>query len=144
TAIPDRYIAQPEQRLVFSLFLATALAISAMPVIAKILIDLDLTKRNIGMAILSAGVIDDTAGWLILSVIAGGAATGSFLTGRFLWILLGLAAFIAGAVLLLYPLVRILLRFSGRYARTAHADLVLLVFVTLLCAAATERIGVHA
>ena len=47
------------------------MSISAMPVIAKILIDLDLTKRNIGLVILSAGVVDDTVGWLILSLIAG-------------------------------------------------------------------------
>ena len=47
------------------------MSISAMPVIAKILVDLDLTKRNIGLVILSAGVVDDTVGWLILSLIAG-------------------------------------------------------------------------
>ena len=58
--------------MLFSVFLATAMSISAMPVIAKILIDLDLTKRNIGLVILSAGVVDDTVGWLILSLIAGG------------------------------------------------------------------------
>ena len=62
--------------MLFSVFLATAMSISAMPVIAKILIDLDLTKRNIGLVILSAGVVDDTAGWLILSVIAGAATHG--------------------------------------------------------------------
>ena len=52
------------------------MSISAMPVIAKILIDLDLTKRNIGLVILSAGVVDDTVGWLILSLIAGAATHG--------------------------------------------------------------------
>ena len=62
--------------MLFSLFLATAMSISAMPVIAKILIDLDLTKRNIGLVILSAGVVDDTVGWLILSLIAGAATHG--------------------------------------------------------------------
>ena len=52
------------------------MSISAMPVIAKILVDLDLTKRNIGLVILSAGVVDDTVGWLILSLIAGAATHG--------------------------------------------------------------------
>ena len=59
---PDAYLAQPDRRILFSFFLATAMAISAMPVIAKILMDLDLTKRNIGVVILSAGVVDDTVG----------------------------------------------------------------------------------
>ena len=53
------------------------MSISAMPVIAKILMDLDLTKRNIGLVILSAGVVDDTVGWLILSLIAGAASSGT-------------------------------------------------------------------
>jgi len=52
-----------------------------MPVIAKILIDLDLTKRNIGLVILSAGVVDDTVGWLILSLIAAAAEAGAILAG---------------------------------------------------------------
>src|SRR5580658_7294521 len=68
--IPDSFVAQPDHRTIFALFLATAVAISAMPVIAKILIDLDLTKRNIGVVILSAGVVDDTTGWIVLSMIA--------------------------------------------------------------------------
>ena len=69
--MPDEYLTDPNSRMLFSVFLATAMSISAMPVIAKILIDLDLTKRNIGLVILSAGVVDDTVGWLILSLIAG-------------------------------------------------------------------------
>ena len=69
--MPPRYLTDPSHRILFSLFLATAMSISAMPVIAKILVDLDLTKRNIGLVILSAGVVDDTVGWLILSLIAG-------------------------------------------------------------------------
>src|SRR5262249_29841843 len=69
--LPEAYLVNADQRILFSLFLATCMAISAMPVIAKILMDLDLTRRNIGLVILSAGVVDDTAGWLILSLIAG-------------------------------------------------------------------------
>ena len=57
------------------------MSISAMPVIAKILVDLDLTKRNIGLVILSAGVVDDTVGWLILSLIAGAASRGAVHVG---------------------------------------------------------------
>src|SRR5882757_8202929 len=74
--MPSDFLVQPERRMLFSLFLATAMSISAMPVIAKILVDLDLTKRNIGLVVLSAGVVDDTVGWLILSLIAGAAAKG--------------------------------------------------------------------
>ena len=73
----DEILADPGSRILFSLFIATAMSISAMPVIAKILVDLDLTKRNIGIVILSAGVVDDTVGWLVLSLIAGAATRGA-------------------------------------------------------------------
>ena len=74
--LPDRLLVTPDHRLIFALFLATALSISAIPVIARILTDLDLMRRNIGVVILGAGVTDDTTGWLLLSVIAGVATRG--------------------------------------------------------------------
>ena len=67
----------PNGRLIFSLFLAIAMAISAVPVIAKILIDLDLLRRELGLLILAAGILDDSIGWLLLSIVAGLAARGT-------------------------------------------------------------------
>jgi Kef-type K+ transport system membrane component KefB/nucleotide-binding universal stress UspA family protein len=142
--MPDVYLAQPDHRVLFAAFLATAMAISAMPVIAKILMDLDLTRRNIGLVILSAGVVDDTAGWLVLSVIAGAARHGgtAALGDVGLTILL-LAAFVVGMIFIGFPFLKLAFRAVSRF-RSPDADLLLIVVFTLLCAAATERIGVHA
>jgi Kef-type K+ transport system membrane component KefB len=142
--MPEAYLAQPDRRMLFSAFLATAMSISAMPVIAKILMDLDLTRRNIGVVILSAGVVDDTAGWLILSVIAGAASHGELRLGSLVATLALTAAFLLAAAVLIYPLARALLSLTTRRFKTSDADLVVLLVVTLLCAAATERIGIHA
>ncbi|MBA4251804.1 MAG: cation/H(+) antiporter [Chlorobiaceae bacterium] len=60
-----------EHRLVFSLFLGTALSISALPVIAKTLIDLNLIKHRIGRLILISAMIDDLIGWILFSIILG-------------------------------------------------------------------------
>src|SRR5690606_17264903 len=57
--------------LIFALFLATALAISALPVIAKTLMDLDLYRTDFGMIIVSAAVFDDLTGWIIFAIIIG-------------------------------------------------------------------------
>ncbi|HEY4185629.1 MAG TPA: cation:proton antiporter [Polyangia bacterium] len=142
--MPDVYLANPQHRTLFSLFLATTMSISAMPVIAKILVDLDLTKRNIGLVILSAGVVDDTAGWLILSLLAGAATHGSVRIGQLGLTVLYLAAFLAFAVFILSPLLRWLVRVTVERFRVADSDLALIVVTTLFCAALTERIGVHA
>src|SRR5690606_23610628 len=53
--LPDSLLADPSQRLVFSLFVATAMSISAIPVIAKVLMDMNLMRRDVGQTIIAAG-----------------------------------------------------------------------------------------
>jgi Kef-type K+ transport system membrane component KefB/nucleotide-binding universal stress UspA family protein len=72
--LPEFLLADPGERLVFSLFVATAMSISAIPVIAKVLMDLNLMRRDIGQTIIAAGMSDDTIGWILLSIVAGLAA----------------------------------------------------------------------
>jgi Kef-type K+ transport system membrane component KefB/nucleotide-binding universal stress UspA family protein len=142
--MPDRYLASPDHRALFCCFLATAMAISAMPVIAKILMDLGLTRRNIGLVILSAGVVDDTAGWLILSLIAGVATHGTLQLGALLMTVVFTGLFLAGVAVVLYPVTRWLTGVVTRRFETPDADLVLVFVVTLVCSALTEVIGIHA
>lgn len=58
-------------KFIFALFMGTALSISALPVIAKTLIDLKIFKLEIGVIIISAAMLNDLIGWLIFSVILG-------------------------------------------------------------------------
>ena len=51
-----------------------AICVSAIPVIAKTLTDLRLLHRDIGQLILAAVSVDDTLGWLLLSVVSAMAA----------------------------------------------------------------------
>ena len=74
--LPQEFIAAPDQRLVFALFIGTAMSISAIPVIAKVLMEMNVIRRDIGQVTLAAGMIDDTIGWILLSVVAGMAASG--------------------------------------------------------------------
>jgi Kef-type K+ transport system membrane component KefB len=57
--------------LVFSLFIGTAMAISALPVIARTLMDLNLFKTKVGMIIIAAAMLDDVIGWILFSVVLG-------------------------------------------------------------------------
>jgi len=113
-------------------------------VIAKILLDLDLTRRNIGVVILSAGVVDDTTGWLILSLIAGVATTGNADLGGLALSLGGTVLFVVVAALVLYPILRFAFRVATDRFQSKDTDLVLMIVVTLLCAAVTEMLHVHA
>jgi K+:H+ antiporter len=54
-----------------AMFLATALSISALPVIAKTLMDLDLYQTRLGVLIIAAGFFIDTVAGLIFVIILG-------------------------------------------------------------------------
>ena len=56
-------------RLLFALFLGTAMSISALPVIARILLDLSMLKTDIGMVIIASAIFNDLTGWLIFSLL---------------------------------------------------------------------------
>lgn len=83
--LPGDMLAKPGERLVFSLFLATAMSISAIPVIAKVLLDLNLMRRDIGQTIIAAGMADDAVGWMLLSVVVGLARSGELEAGAVAW-----------------------------------------------------------
>lgn len=66
-----------QQNLVFSLFFGTAMSISALPVIARTLMDLKLFKTKIGMIIIASAMVDDVIGWLMFSVVLALMKTGA-------------------------------------------------------------------
>ena len=57
--------------LTFALFFGTALSISALPVIAKIMMDMNLFKTDVGMLVMGAAMFSDLVGWIIFSIILG-------------------------------------------------------------------------
>lgn len=75
--IPAAYLTRPDHRLLFALFLATALSISAVPVIARVLIDLEVVDHDPAQVLLAAALVNDAVGWLLLSLVAGAARRGT-------------------------------------------------------------------
>ncbi len=69
--IPDSLLIDPDQRIIFALFIAIAISLSAIPVIAKVLMDLKLIRRDIGQITLAVGMFDDTVAWILLSIVLG-------------------------------------------------------------------------
>lgn len=95
-----------EGQLVFSLFLAVALALSAIPVLAKILSDLGLLRREFGQTALAAGMIDDILGWGLLGMVISLASSGSLTWSAGLTTVGAIAFFFAATVLVARPAVR--------------------------------------
>jgi Kef-type K+ transport system membrane component KefB len=74
--LPDRLRSGDADAAVFALFVGVAMCVSAIPVIARTLMDLKMIHRNIGQMILVAGTIDDAIGWVLVSLVAAMATTG--------------------------------------------------------------------
>lgn len=71
-AWPAALGAEPSAALVpFALFIGTALSISALPVIAKTLVDLDLYRTDFGALVLGAAVFNDVIGWTLFGLVVG-------------------------------------------------------------------------
>ncbi|MCX7804163.1 MAG: cation:proton antiporter [Planctomycetota bacterium] len=137
-------IAAPRGRFILCLFLATAMAVSALPVIAKILMDLNLLRRDFGMLALTAAMLDDTAAWVILAAISGMAMTGSLDVFRIVCALGMVIVFLAAARYALFPSLRRLLPLVERSSAIPHGGLVAMAAVAFACAAVSEAMHVHA
>ncbi len=119
--LPDHLLVDPGHRTVFALFLATALSISAIPVLAKVLMDLDLMRREFGQTVLAAGMIDDITGWTLLGLVTALASAGSVSAGTVVQTVAMVAVFViatvtVGRVLVDRGLSLIQDRFRGRDA----------------------------
>lgn len=130
--------------LVFALFLGTALSISALPVIAKTLMDLDLYRSDLGMIVISAAMFDDLVGWIIFAIILGMMGAESGHSNHILTTIL-LTLVFAGVMLTAGRwLIHRILPFLQAYTRWPGGVLGFALTLALLGASFTEWIGIHA
>jgi Kef-type K+ transport system membrane component KefB len=118
------------------------MCVSAIPVIAKTLIDMKLLHRNVGQLTLTAGMIDDAFGWFMLSVVSA-MAVNAVTTGTVLVSLAYLLAIVAFALTVGRPLVRGVLRVADRSSEPGPTVATAAVLI-LLGAAATHALGLEA
>jgi Kef-type K+ transport system membrane component KefB len=52
-----------------ALFMAAAMSITAIPILGRIMIELNLTRTRIGSLTISAAAADDASGWIILALV---------------------------------------------------------------------------
>lgn len=140
TALGRQVDADP---VVFALFVATAMSISALPVIAKTLMDLDLYRTDLGMVVVSAAIFNDLVGWTVFAVILGlfGTSPHGPDIGTTIALTLGYAALMLTAG---RWLVHRTLPVLQAYTHWPGGVLGFAVTLALFGAAFTEFIGIHA
>jgi Kef-type K+ transport system membrane component KefB len=95
--------------LTYSLFLGVALAITAVPILGRILREYGLNQTEIGVVAISAAAINDVVGWVLLAGVSA-YATARFSTLQMSLQVGGLIVLMAVLWLVLRPLVDYLLR----------------------------------
>jgi Kef-type K+ transport system membrane component KefB len=127
-------------RIAFSLFIGVALSITAFPVLARILKELQLHTTELGAITTAAAAVDDVVAWSLLAFVVA-IARSSDLSDALVTLSLALAFVIA-----MFRVVRPLL---ARLARRNPAPVTqnLIAFATmaaLVSSGLTELIGIHA
>lgn len=130
--------------LLFALFMATALSISALPVIVKTLMDLNLYRSDLGMLVVAAAVFNDLVGWIIFAVILGMLGTGP-MNGMGIAQTIGLTLLFALFMLTVARwLIDRALPWIHAHASWPGGVLGFALALALIAAAFTEWIGIHA
>ncbi|WP_245966828.1 cation:proton antiporter [Sphaerisporangium album] len=140
--LPASLLGEGTDPTVFALFLGVATCVSAIPVIAKTLRDMNLLHRDVGQLCLTAGTVDDAFGWFMLSIVSAMATTG-VRAGQIALSLLSLAGVVVFALFAGRPLARGVLRAASRSPGHGPAITAVVVMV-LLSAAATQALGLEA
>ncbi|MDN3259858.1 cation:proton antiporter [Streptomyces sp. CSDS2] len=136
---------QPVSFWVFGGFLGISMAITAFPVLARILADHGLGSTRIGTLSLASAAVGDVLAWCLLAVVVG-TATSSGL-GQFATTVGGSVLYVAVLALVVRPLLRVAV--PAAFRRTGRGLSPTLYLAGLVAAGiffssyATTRIGIH-
>ena len=137
------YVGQNINRLGFSLFVATALSITALPVLGRMLVEFNLGRTRLGSLTITAAAADDATGWTLLALVSA-IVRSSFDPFATLTMVAETLAFASFMILAVRPLLR---RWTTRTFETGGGEISLsaLAFLLILiftAAAITNVIGV--
>lgn len=124
----------------FALFLGTSMAITAFPVLARILADLKMTRTGIGTLALVCAAIGDVTAWCLLALVVGivqaqvGAVAG---------VIVMTVVFIASMVFVVRPLLGRVFRPIGD-GEPSRNHMAIAMGGVLIAALVTDAIGIHA
>ncbi|MEP1125460.1 MAG: cation:proton antiporter [Ilumatobacter sp.] len=126
----------------FALFMGAAMAVTAFPVLARILSDSGLNKTRLGAITIACAAVDDVTAWCVLAVVVAivkaGGPTDAILTVGFA------LAFVATMVSVVQPTAKRLLQTRGRHEPVGASAMSFVIVGLFLSAWTTELIGIHA
>ena len=141
--LPASMLPDAARRLPTSLFLATALSISSIKIVAAVLREVNFLKRDLGQVIVAAAILDDTLGWIIVALIGGVAAQGTVQLTPLLTSVLGTVAFLGISFTVGRRWVARLIRWTNDHFVIEMPVISAILVLMLGLALFTNFIGVH-
>lgn len=141
--LPATLLPDPNKRLITALFLGTALSISSVKIVAMVVREVGFLRRTVGQVIVASAIIDDTIGWIIMSVTFGLALHGGIDFSSLAQSLVGTAIFLVLSFTIGRRLVFRLIRWVNDSFVSEVPVITAILAVTGLMALITNAIGVH-
>ena len=141
--LPASVLPDPGRRFITALFLGTALSISSVKIVALLVRELGFLRRTVGQVIVASAIIDDTVGWIIMSVTFGLALHGGIDAMSVTRSVLGTGAFLVLSFTLGRRIVFFLIRWANDSFVSELAPITAILAVTGVMALITDAIGVH-
>jgi len=142
TMLYPQFAGEQTSFISFALFMGTAMSVTAFPVLARILKELNLLGTELGTMAISCAAIDDISAWLLLAVLTA-MVRSSQSWHHFAMTALFLVVFI---FVMLIPVSRLAayLEFRRQRNEAGMAVISLLILFMLASSWTTEQLGVHA
>jgi Kef-type K+ transport system membrane component KefB/nucleotide-binding universal stress UspA family protein len=141
--LPDGLLPHPDQRLLTSLFLGTALSISSIKVLSAIVREMGFTRRNLGQVIVASAICEDTIGWVIIAITFGLAEAGTIDLMSVGKSVLGTALFLATSFTIGRRIVFFLIRWANDNFKSDFSVITMILVIMGVMALITHFIGVH-
>jgi K+:H+ antiporter len=141
--LPDAMLPKPDQRLITSLFLGTALSISSIKIVAMVVREMNFMRRNVGQVIVASAIIDDSIGWIIIAITFGLAEHGTVDMATLARSVLGTAVFLALSLTIGRRVVFSLIRWTNDNFVSEVPVITMILIIMGVMALTTHLIGVH-
>jgi Kef-type K+ transport system membrane component KefB/nucleotide-binding universal stress UspA family protein len=137
--------AGPESRpALLAIFMAIALSISSLPVIAKVLRELGYLRRDFAQVTLGVGMLNDLIGWLALGFLATLSSTGTVAPADIALRAGAVGSVIVVALLVGPAVIDTVLPWVRRRDRSSAASTAVMLTLTFALATATQAVGSEA
>lgn len=141
--IPADLVPEPDHRLVTSLFLGTALAISSVKIVATVVREMDFLRRNVGQLIVASAIIDDTIGWVVIAFTFSLAKSGTVDLASISTSVLGTLAFMVASFTVGRRVVFEIIRITNDNFKSDLPVLSAIIAIMGAMAMFTDLVGVH-